>query len=198
VFFFWMAILSDIAFFSVQEFSSTVCDFCSFMFAGGFFFWREGGFTFSSFSASLDGERERHRPLFCRAMLLHGMRDFLDQVGCSRNIFCQSFFLDGGKILCDCFFLVLREASSALARYAKVFVPLEGGFTCSFKEVGFTWSFVVMVSSGDDTPCTCIYMYIYIYTANPTWGDIFESSKLKAQTSLLPRFNEKSRCSFEL
>ena len=35
-------------------------------------------------------------------------------------------------------------------------------------------------------------------TANPTWGDIFESSKLKARTSLLPRFNEKRRSSFEL
>jgi len=28
-------------------------------------------------------------------------------------------------------------------------------------------------------------------TANPTWGDIFERSKLKARTSLLPRFSEK-------
>ena len=35
-------------------------------------------------------------------------------------------------------------------------------------------------------------------TANPTWGDIFESSKLKARTSLLPRFSEKRRSSFEL
>jgi len=41
-------------------------------------------------------------------------------------------------------------------------------------------------------------VYIYIYTANPTWGDIFESSKLKAWTSLLPRFSEKRRSSFEL
>ena len=35
-------------------------------------------------------------------------------------------------------------------------------------------------------------------TANPTWGDIFESSKLKARTSLLPRFGEKGRSNFEL
>jgi len=35
-------------------------------------------------------------------------------------------------------------------------------------------------------------------TANPTWGDIFESSKLKARTSLLPRFSEKRPSSFEL
>jgi len=35
-------------------------------------------------------------------------------------------------------------------------------------------------------------------TANPTWGDIFESSKLKARTSLLPCFSEKRRSSFEL
>ena len=40
--------------------------------------------------------------------------------------------------------------------------------------------------------------YIYICTANPTWGDIFESSKLKAQKSLLPRFSGKRRSSFEL
>ena len=33
---------------------------------------------------------------------------------------------------------------------------------------------------------------------NPTWGDIFESSKLTARTSHLPRFNEKRRSSFEL
>ena len=45
------------------------------------------------------------------------------------------------------------------------------------------------------------------YAANPTWGDIFESSKLKARTSLLPRFTrtslftepwQKRRSSFEL
>ena len=36
------------------------------------------------------------------------------------------------------------------------------------------------------------------YTANPTWGVIFESSKLKARTSLLPRFSEKRLLSFEL
>jgi len=35
-------------------------------------------------------------------------------------------------------------------------------------------------------------------TANPTWGYIFESSKLKARTSLLPRFSKKRRWSFEL
>jgi len=35
-------------------------------------------------------------------------------------------------------------------------------------------------------------------TANPTWGDIFESSKLKARTALLPRVREKRRSSFEL
>ena len=34
-------------------------------------------------------------------------------------------------------------------------------------------------------------------TANPTWGDIFESPKLKARTSLSPRFTEKRRSSFE-
>jgi len=35
-------------------------------------------------------------------------------------------------------------------------------------------------------------------TANPTWGDIFESSKLKARTSLLPRLSKKRRSNFEL
>ena len=35
-------------------------------------------------------------------------------------------------------------------------------------------------------------------TPNPTWGDIFESSKLKARTSLLARFSENRRSSFEL
>ena len=35
-------------------------------------------------------------------------------------------------------------------------------------------------------------------TANPTWGVIFERSKLKARTSLLPRFSEKRSLSFEL
>jgi len=43
-----------------------------------------------------------------------------------------------------------------------------------------------------------VYMHTYIYTANPTWGVVFESSKLKARTSLLPRFSEKRRSSFEL
>jgi len=45
------------------------------------------------------------------------------------------------------------------------------------------------------------YMRLYVhqtYTANPTWGVIFESSTLKARTSLLPRFDEKRRSSFEL
>ena len=37
-----------------------------------------------------------------------------------------------------------------------------------------------------------------VYTANPTLGDIFESSKLRARTSLLPRFSEKRRSSSEL
>jgi len=53
---------------------------------------------------------------------------------------------------------------------------------------------------------TCIDIPIYtfdilhvsIVTANPTWGDIFESSKLKARTSLLPHFSQKRRWSFEL
>jgi len=35
-------------------------------------------------------------------------------------------------------------------------------------------------------------------TPNPTWGVIFESSKPKSQTSLLLRFSEKRRSSFEL
>ena len=37
-----------------------------------------------------------------------------------------------------------------------------------------------------------------ICTANPTWGDIFESSKLKARKSLLPHFSEKRRSGCEL
>jgi len=37
-----------------------------------------------------------------------------------------------------------------------------------------------------------------ISTVNPTWGVIFESSKLKARTSLLPRFSEKRSSSLEL
>jgi len=40
--------------------------------------------------------------------------------------------------------------------------------------------------------------FLLFSTVNPTWGDIFESSKLKARTSLLPRFSEKRRSSFEL
>jgi len=43
-----------------------------------------------------------------------------------------------------------------------------------------------------------VHEYAYSCTANPTWGDIFESSKLKARTSLLPRCSEKRRSSFEL
>ena len=39
---------------------------------------------------------------------------------------------------------------------------------------------------------------VLLCTANPTWGDIFESSKLKARTSLLQRFSEKRHSSFEL
>ena len=35
-------------------------------------------------------------------------------------------------------------------------------------------------------------------TANPTRGDVFESSELKARTSLLPRSSGKVRSSFEL
>jgi len=44
----------------------------------------------------------------------------------------------------------------------------------------------------------CVFISSYCITANPTWGKIFESSKLKARTSLLPRFSEKRRSSFEL
>ena len=49
-----------------------------------------------------------------------------------------------------------------------------------------------------------VYVYMYtcictcIHTANPTWGDIFESSKFKARKSLLPHFSEKRLSSFEL
>jgi len=42
------------------------------------------------------------------------------------------------------------------------------------------------------------YTYIQLCAVNPTWGDIFESSKLKDRMSLLPRFSEKRRSSFEL
>ena len=42
-----------------------------------------------------------------------------------------------------------------------------------------------------------IHWCVCVCTANPTWGDIFESSKLKARTSLLPRFSEKRRSSFD-
>jgi len=45
--------------------------------------------------------------------------------------------------------------------------------------------------------CTCVHIYMHLYpcilrskcTANPIWGDIFESSQLKARTSLLPRLS---------
>ena len=40
--------------------------------------------------------------------------------------------------------------------------------------------------------------FFFRYTANPIWGVICESSKLKARKSLLPRFSEKRRRSFEL
>jgi len=82
-------------------------------------------------------------------------------------------------------------------------------------------AYVNVESSDNSYTDMYIYIYIYIYTcickcwvfrkltyahlptthtatANPTWGDIFESSKLKAQTSLLPRFSEKRLSSFEL
>jgi len=35
-------------------------------------------------------------------------------------------------------------------------------------------------------------------TANPTWGDIFESSNLKVRRALLPRFGEKRHSNFKL
>jgi len=43
-----------------------------------------------------------------------------------------------------------------------------------------------------------VYTCEHVYTANPTWGDFFESSNFKAQKSLLPRFSDKRRSSFEL
>jgi len=46
--------------------------------------------------------------------------------------------------------------------------------------------------------CVCIHMCMCLGTAGPTWGVIFEGSRLKARTSLLPRFGEKGRSSFEL
>jgi len=53
------------------------------------------------------------------------------------------------------------------------------------------------------THCNTLMWYVYVYmecgsTANPTWVDIFERSKLKARTSLLPRFSVKRRSNFEL
>jgi len=72
--------------------------------------------------------------------------------------------------------------------------------------IHLSWCISVLVihgSLGDtanpqpEAPSTWDYT-LYIGTANPTWGDIFESSKLKARTSLLPRFSEKRRWSFEL
>jgi len=67
----------------------------------------------------------------------------------------------------------------------------------------------------DDSAVCVIFVIIVVYldvclnkkygenkyhdgTANPTWGDIFESSKLKARRPLLPRFSEKRLSSFEL
>jgi len=41
-------------------------------------------------------------------------------------------------------------------------------------------------------------MCMWLGTAGPTWGVIFEGSRLKARTSLLPRFGEKGRLNFEL
>ena len=50
-----------------------------------------------------------------------------------------------------------------------------------------------------DTACVgCLTCRPANGKANPTWGVIFGSSKLKARTSLLPRFREKRRSSFEL
>jgi len=53
-----------------------------------------------------------------------------------------------------------------------------------------------------DTICRCFLCVTLICTpsctANPTWGDIFESWQLKARTSLLPRFSKKTLSSVEL
>jgi len=51
---------------------------------------------------------------------------------------------------------------------------------------------------GSDVSWASLWAESVTYTANPTWGDIFESSKLKARTSLLPRLSEKRRWSFDL
>ena len=44
----------------------------------------------------------------------------------------------------------------------------------------------------------CVHMCTWLSAAGPTWGVIFEGSRLKTRTSLLPRFGEKGRSSFEL
>ena len=46
--------------------------------------------------------------------------------------------------------------------------------------------------------CVCVLMCMWLGTAGPTWGVIFEGSRLKARSSLLPRFGEKGRSNFEL
>jgi len=68
-------------------------------------------------------------------------------------------------------------------------------YTCIHTLCKYTY---ICIHAHMDTPSRIL---IQICTANPTWGDIFDllfqSSKLKARTSLLPRFSEKSRSSFE-
>jgi len=46
--------------------------------------------------------------------------------------------------------------------------------------------------------CICIHMFMLLGMAGPTWGVIFEGSRLKVRTSLLPCFGEKGRSNFEL
>ena len=46
--------------------------------------------------------------------------------------------------------------------------------------------------------CVCVHMFMWLGTPGPTWGVIFEGSRLKARTSFLQRFGEKGRASFEL
>ena len=61
--------------------------------------------------------------------------------------------------------------------------------------LNYTGTFLQLISS----PVTyCIIIPLTYGTANPAWGVIFESSKIKARTSLLPRFDEKRHSSFEL
>jgi len=68
-------------------------------------------------------------------------------------------------------------------------------YTCGNSGGRWLWSRIFTLN-------THVYIQQYIHghicTANPTWGDIFESSKLKARTSLLPHFTEKRLSSFEL